>query len=542
MTKSEKLSSVVKVQDSRLLHKYYRLLQRYQTQPTELLLTEVAETLFCSPRHARTLVKQMQEQEWVSWLSKPGRGIKGRLQCRLSKAALNASEEFLVNTKAVLQPQTCLAQQCVNGSHLTVLFDRSLPAVVPTLHSSRTEQFLVRHVHAGLVRMRQGSSELYADVAHHWMISDDGLAWTFYLRQELLWHHGENVLINQLITTIKRHLSQPVFRHVKECVVLSRDIIQFRLARPDPFLGHRLASPYYFLNHPDCPEIGLGPFRVESRNNEVLKLTQFTNYHGEKPLISSVSFIQSLKHAMPWPDIDITLPSEPIAEVIHETQTESGFTFIVFNQKKNHLSLECRCFILKLLEQTIAELEPEGKLRPVADKWKRRGMSPTGVPAQLPTKLTLACIMNPITRQVTEGLRKRLKYFGCELELCSINAAHWFLPDTWESRDMAIGDFFSSEHTAFSLAERFRHSMMMRVFLGERAHHRGELFLNHAERLGQRYERILYRGIRLFLDSGIMAPLYGYHFQVFTSPSIQGVEMCTTGWPNLTRLWVASAD
>ena len=46
------------------------------------------------------------------------------------------------------------------------------------------------NVYSGLVRYKLGSTEVEADLAEVWEISDDGLVYTFYLRNDVQWHHG----------------------------------------------------------------------------------------------------------------------------------------------------------------------------------------------------------------------------------------------------------------------------------------------------------------------------------------------------------------
>ena len=62
------------------LFRYYQRLMPFEVgKETKTTLHEIAELLFVSPRHARSLLAQMQQREWLSWQPKAGRNHRSTL-------------------------------------------------------------------------------------------------------------------------------------------------------------------------------------------------------------------------------------------------------------------------------------------------------------------------------------------------------------------------------------------------------------------------------------------------------------------------------
>ncbi|ETO50031.1 hypothetical protein L325_0120795 [Yersinia pestis 9] len=77
----------------RIIHRltqYERLYQKFGDHPVATTVADVASLLFCSERHARTLIQQLQMKSWLSWHSQVGRGKRAQLQCLKKPDALRA--------------------------------------------------------------------------------------------------------------------------------------------------------------------------------------------------------------------------------------------------------------------------------------------------------------------------------------------------------------------------------------------------------------------------------------------------------------------
>ena len=188
----------------RLTRQYKRLLNRYQNQRQEVQLQDVADTLACSPRYARTLLKEMQQIGWISWASLPGRGKQSLIQCRHDIHHLQEGIDTPVKSSVTPKPVIPAS----GGYHFIFPYYRPISAIVPKLSAQHLTRHLIRMVHVGLVRYLDGNTQPELALAHHVEVSTDRTCWRFYLRQGLVWHNNDpfSVADCALLLEQKRYL------------------------------------------------------------------------------------------------------------------------------------------------------------------------------------------------------------------------------------------------------------------------------------------------------------------------------------------------
>lgn len=80
------------------LNQYQRLWQASAGEAQSVSIGELAARCFCSERHMRTLLRQMQEAGWLSWQSQSGRGKRGELHFLATPESLRSEMlEFALN-------------------------------------------------------------------------------------------------------------------------------------------------------------------------------------------------------------------------------------------------------------------------------------------------------------------------------------------------------------------------------------------------------------------------------------------------------------
>ena len=182
----------------------------------------------------------------------------------------------------------------------------------PLLALSDVDRDLVRIIYAGL--MKPGpNGELVPQLAERYEISDNGLLYTFFLKENLYWHDGEALTAEDVAFTVE--LAQnPLVRSSKfanwEGVgveVINPHEIRFHLKRPyAPFLGNttlgilpkhiweKIASDALPLSNYNIEPIGSGPFSI----NEVVRnqtgtitsytLTRFKKYRPQRAYLDAL--------------------------------------------------------------------------------------------------------------------------------------------------------------------------------------------------------------------------------------------------------------
>lgn len=172
---------------------------------------------------------------------------------------------------------------------------------------------LVELIFSGLMKYENG--ELVPELAESYEILEDGSVYEFTLRNDVFWHDGEPLTIDDVIFTIKT-IQDPEIKSPQRVSWLGVDIsqvgenkIRFTLQNPSSiFLEYctvkiipkhiwKSVSPENFsLNNYNLKPIGSGPYRIESLredDKEIIKsihLTYNKKYFEEGPNIKNVSF------------------------------------------------------------------------------------------------------------------------------------------------------------------------------------------------------------------------------------------------------------
>lgn len=149
------------------------------------------------------------------------------------------------------------------------------------------------------------------DLATDWSVSDDGLTWTFQLRDSVTWHDGEPFTADDVKFTLDSILAEEVraqFRSalagVTEIAVVDPLTVTMTSSAPNGSLPILLAynvaiAPRHILEGQDLNEIsdfvqnpvGTGPYRVtEILSGDRVTLEAFADYYDGAPSIGTVIY------------------------------------------------------------------------------------------------------------------------------------------------------------------------------------------------------------------------------------------------------------
>jgi len=527
------------IEKGSLLRRYNRLLAKYSTHRHELSLAQIADTLACTARYARSLLQEMQEEGWLIWRSRPGRGALGVLQCQMSVAAL---ENMLGSNTPAAEAKSVPVNQgaCYSsdGFHYHISFYRPLQAPVPSIHTDRAGRHILQMVHAGLTRHLPEQAEPVPCLAHTIRVSEDGLSWHFMLRRGLVWHNGEPLKPAQLQTTLQRYAGGPGLPHVTDVIVQDYVLIM-HLNQPDAMLLYRLASPVYALSHPENGVVGLGPFRLGSHSDAQMILTRAPGWHGEMPQASEIVYNTPLT-ATPSPAlVRLDTPrSQLTPEPMITRESSDAFYYVTFNQRRGRLS-QAQQAVIRQITRSLARalMEREETLAPLPE-WLQPD---TEAPAQalLPATLNITYFRSTEMKKLVDELIKSLRYRGCTVNTNPISVSHWLLPNQrWEEEDICLGFLRFDQHETFSLEERYRHSEMWTWFWGHAQWLRGVQLLDRinagpAARHGARIRRMM----RFLKSHHLVVPLCAQRYRLTTPACIKNIACYAQEWPDYSRIW-----
>jgi len=229
---------------------------------------------------------------------------------------------------------------------------------------------VLNNIYETLLRFDPKTKEFDYLLAEDYSVSEDGLTWTFNLREGVKFHDGTEMTAEDVKFSIDRTMelgkgASYIWAAVSEIIAVDDYTVEFKLSYPSP-LDLVASSPYAaFIMSKDAVEnaeenwfenaneAGSGPYMLESAamGDEVI-MTTFEDYwngwegdHFDKVIIKKTSETSSRRQMIEKGDADITqsLPSEDV-EALKETDgveivVEPSFTNLIgfFNTEKQPL-------------------------------------------------------------------------------------------------------------------------------------------------------------------------------------------------------------
>jgi len=180
----------------------------------------------------------------------------------------------------------------------------------PVMQTTGTVGNMVEYLVEPLMRMDE-DGVVHPHLVVDWVVSDDGLTYTFDLKQGVVFHDGTPFDAEAVKFTIERLLDPELassgrilVESIAEVETISDHTIELRLSEPHPSLIAALAgrptgilSPTSFEEHGNAYDayvrpVGTGPYVFgEYRAGEKLTVERFDDYHAELPYYSTVEFL-----------------------------------------------------------------------------------------------------------------------------------------------------------------------------------------------------------------------------------------------------------
>lgn len=559
------------------LNQYQRLWQLSEGAPVQTCVADLAERCFCSDRHMRTLLRQMETAGWIGWQAKSGRGKRGELRFHVTpdsvrnamlEDALSEGHQHSALALAQLPPDALrtllhpfLGGQWQNDTPtLRIPYYRPLEPLQPGFLPGRAEQHLAGQIFSGLTRFITDNRLPQSDLAHHWDVSPDGLRWRFHLRATLHWHNGDAVDARQLQARLLQLLALPDLRKllnsVQEVAVTHAQCLTFTLHQPDYWLAHRLASYGSRLAHPQDPLVGTGPFRLAAFSPELVRLESHDYYHLSHPLLKAVEywitpqlFEQDLGTSCRHP-VQIAI-GEP-EELTHLRQVSNsislGFCYMALRTGETLSRAQARRLVHIIHHSGLLQTLPldENLITPSRELLPGWAM-PHWVEEEavaLPARLTLLYHLPLELHTMAEQLKRHLATLGCELTLIFHDAKNWEGCDALATADVMMGDRLIGEAPEYTLEQWLRCDALWPNLLRAPQFAHLQATLDAVQRQPDEQSRCtgLQDVFSALMEDAVLTPLFNYHYQISAPPGVQGIRLNTRGWFDFSEAWLPAPE
>lgn len=312
--------------DNRQLLYFSRLAELGVNKEIFITLPEVAEIMFTSNRHCRTLLNQLNQLGWIEWKPKSGRNQRSQLylnytvnniknqlaQQLISKGKYEKALDLIDNDQqlfAQLLKNTSGPQRREGRLHVQLTYDRAFSLLLPHCPLRNSERFLLRQVYSCLVQCDENGN-IKPELAHNWTYNKSELSWKFYLRPQLKFHDGSDITASVITDLFKQLKHMLLYKnelsHIESICELNPLCIQFTLTKPDEGFAALLSDVKYAIQPPkqlsetnittnNRSVTGSGVFQVQEHSEQKLTLQAYDHFHGFRALTDTVTIWQLSK-------------------------------------------------------------------------------------------------------------------------------------------------------------------------------------------------------------------------------------------------------
>ncbi|KUF09713.1 ABC transporter substrate-binding protein [Pseudoponticoccus marisrubri] len=201
---------------------------------------------------------------------------------------------------ALLTGTAALAQQ----TDLTIALQLEPPHLDPTSAAAGAiDSVLYTNVFEGLTRFTN-TGEVVPGLAERWDISEDGLTYTFHLREGVSFHDGTTMDAEDVKFTLDRaraedsqNAQKALFEGIAEVTVIDPQTVEVTLGQVDGNFLFNMAWGDAVIVAPESigdiksTPVGTGPFKFDSwTQGDSITLVQNPDYWGEAPALTEATF------------------------------------------------------------------------------------------------------------------------------------------------------------------------------------------------------------------------------------------------------------
>ncbi|MEK3745206.1 ABC transporter substrate-binding protein [Brevibacillus sp. FSL K6-0770] len=592
--------------------------QEETAKPFPVTIEKLSGLWHCTPRNAKLIVRKLAEMGWIDWQPGLGRGNASVLtfladadaillaegKQRMEQGDVTEAMELLNRFgKPAVKEQFmewlsaelgyCTPSES-NHYQDTLRFPvyRSIVTLDPAQVYYHFDAHLVRQLFNTLVHFDTDSRTIHPSIAHSWEMSADHKEWTFYLKKNVVFHHGRELTAHDVVFSLDRLRSHPekyeaswMLGDIAQLEAVDARTVRILLQEPNYlFLRMLSTTPTSIVPAEIVLEtagefgknpIGTGPFQLVRLDEGICILEAFSGHFQGRPQLDRVEILlfpdleTGILHEPDWTSVMMSHGVATKAEALREAiirdsrdwcDLETLFSccnLLVFNQWKtgpqNHPKFRQALDLLIDREQMIAELGgdrvfPAKGFRPFSPQlatWSAE-RTPRPSAAQIAALLaesgyrgeTLRMVMTSYHEPDALWIQARCKDYGIHLEIDVREPFEFANHDLLPEHDCQLfGNVFS--HDEISELEMYlQKNYFLPSFdapLAEAVHRETAALFREADE-SVRQQKLAHIEA-LIQENHAVLYLVQKKSQASFHKSVRGVTINPSGWLDFQKVW-----
>lgn len=571
------------MKDERALHYYERLLSLGSKSEHHLPLADVAEVLFTTARHARTVLQALQQRGWLTWNPKVGRNQRSHLTLHFDARTLrqHLGKELIEQGQyesafsllhgdqqqfSQLLQQTSGTMLRAGQLHIQLTYQRTFQPILPHKPLRNSERFLVRQIYSCLTACDH-DGKVSPQLAHHWTVNEDYTQWRFYLRPRLEFHSGLALtpeVVAELFLKLKALAEyDSELAHLK-AVKFGYQTITFELSHPDRGFDALVSDLRYSIQ--PLKQLdglggrvvdGCGAFRVIEHSDERLRLEASERFFDIPALTDTVTIWQLDKTPNERIELEHSQPESGSAKIENlsvqahtQTRIENGCLYLLLNANgsSHSLSILQRAYLCSVLSPysilenpDLSPLSrasiPAHNILPNWTKLKRR-VADTVV---IPEKLSIAVYDHQVILDCANGIKVQLALLGveCQINVYTLETLHSKASEGKLSEDITIASFIVDDNLPVSVFRWLCSDAVLRQGLDAPVLKWLDTQLTEIreQQSPLNYVKELESVATNLLIENRLLPLFHHRQTLRWGSVLQGVRITDWSWPDFRSVW-----
>ncbi len=551
----------------------------------EITVQNISETLFCTERNSKLIIKKLDELNWIAWFPGRGRGRRSKVIFRKHPKSLildkgkeitkkgdvksgisfveryssqfpSIKKEYEVWVDSIFGHQierTPEGRKDVLRLQVQMNLDIALDPVYATM---RSECHMVKHLFDTLVYVNEETNSIEPRLAFQWEYNDAEKVWTFYLRKGVRLHNGKRLTAHHVIHSLNRFMKAEnnphawMLQHVESFRAVDEFVVEIQLYTENRMFLHMLSAEQCSIVKEDEAGnfIGTGPFILQEKNTHLFALEVHDLYYRERPFLDRIELLNVEQNVNTY-DVLVKAQYKDKENLNKElSRLESNVTYVTCNLvKKGPMQDELfRKALYKIIHGDKIVQELGGERGEVAKKLILANESIVDIDEDIQSLIKRSTYHSEVLQLYTftgrdhvedaQWIQKECAKYGIRVETNFLEIEDLLEISTIQKADMM--------HDSATISERIEDSLLY-MFLTKNSFIHGQSSVDFHKLLSPYFKQeqvekrvTLLRDIEETLLRQVQViPLYRNKQQVTSHEKVQNIMINSQGWIDFYRIW-----